>query len=64
MSIIITKQGDAPVRVERSLIEQEDYLQRTVYENPESIPLHELKDDIRLLVLARKSPRAAVPSMP
>ena len=61
MSIIITKRGDAPVRVERSLIEQEDYLQRTVYENPESIPLHELKDDIRLLVLAREFPTGSGP---
>ena len=61
MTSSLTKRGDAPVRVERSLIEQEDYLQRTVYENPESIPLHELKDDIRLLVLAREFPTGSGP---
>ena len=32
----------------------EDNLQQYIYDNPESIPLYEIKEDIRLLILARE----------
>jgi len=32
----------------------EDHLQQYIYDNPESIPLYDIKEDIRLLILARE----------
>ena len=54
MSIIVVQRGGKSRRLERTVIEKESYLQEYILENPESLPLHELKDDIRLLVLARE----------
>jgi len=54
MSIIISKDGNKAVRVEKSTIEKENYLQEYIYQNPESIPLYDIKEDIRLLILARE----------
>jgi hypothetical protein len=59
MSIIISKDGCNATRVERTVIHEEDYLQRYIHDNPESLPLHELKEDMRLLILVREF---AVPS--
>ncbi|MCH7985038.1 MAG: hypothetical protein IH847_00430 [Acidobacteria bacterium] len=61
MTIIISKGGKNATKVEMSAIEKEDYLQRYVYENPESIPLYEIKEDIRLLILVREFPTASGP---
>lgn len=54
MSIIISKNGKNAVRVEKSFFDKEDFLQQYIYENPESIPLYDIKEDIRLLILARE----------
>lgn len=54
MSIIISKNGKNAVRVEKSSFDKEDFLQQYIYENPESIPLYDIKEDIRLLILARE----------
>lgn len=54
MSIIISRDGKNAVRLERTVIEREDYLQRYIYANPDALPLDELKEDLRLLVLARE----------
>ena len=56
MAIIISKSGKNAVRVERSVIQEEDYLQRYIYDNPESLPMHELKENLRLLILLREFP--------
>lgn len=61
MSIIISKNGANAVKVEKSDFEKEDYLQQYIYENPESIPLYEIKEDIRLLILAREFPTNSGP---
>jgi RecB family endonuclease NucS len=61
MSIIISKNGANAVKVEKSEFEKEDYLQQYIYENPESIPLYEIKEDIRLLILAREFPTNSGP---
>jgi len=61
MSIIISKNGKGAVKVEKSTIEKEDYLQQYIHENPESIPLYEIEDDIRLLILAREFPTESGP---
>jgi hypothetical protein len=54
MSVIISKSGKNATRLERSVIQQEDYLQKYIYDNPESLPLHELKEGLRLLILTRE----------
>lgn len=61
MAIIISTNGSKAVKVEKSSIDKEDYLQKYIYENPESIPLYEIKEDIRLLILAREFPTNSGP---
>jgi len=54
MAIIVSKNGKNAKKIEKSAFEQEDYLQKYIYNNPESIPLYDIKEDIRLLILARE----------
>ncbi len=54
MAIIISKNGKNAVKVDKSTFEKEDYLQQYIHENPESIPLYDIKEDIKLLILARE----------
>ncbi len=54
MAIIISKNGQKAVKVEKSDFQLEDHLQKYIYSNPEAIPLYEIKEDIRLLILARE----------
>lgn len=54
MAIIILKKGKNAQRVNKETIEKEGYLQEHIYNNPESIPLYDIREDIRLLVLARE----------
>ncbi len=61
MSIIISKSGTKAVKVDKSTFDKEDHLQRYIYENPESIPLYEIKEDIKLLILAREFPTNSGP---
>src|SRR3989344_2551645 len=56
MAIIISKNGKNAVRVDKSTFDKEDYLQQYIHENPESIPLYDIKEDIKLLILAREFP--------
>jgi len=56
MAIIITKDGKETKKIEKSNFEQEDYLQKFIYENPETIPLYDIKENIQLLVLYREFP--------
>lgn len=61
MSIIISTNGKKAIRVDKSAFDQEHKLQEYIYENPESIPLYEIKEDIRLLILAREFPTNSGP---
>jgi hypothetical protein len=61
MTIIISKHGQNAQKIDKSSIENEDYLQRYIYENPDSIPLYEIREDIRLLILAREFPTESGP---
>ncbi len=61
MAIIISKNGKDAERVEKSSFNKEDELQKYIYENPESIPLYDIKEDIRLLILAREFPTNSGP---
>ncbi len=54
MAIIISKNGKNAKKVDKSTFEKEEYLQKYIHDNPESIPLYDIKEDIRLLILARE----------
>lgn len=54
MAIIISKNGKGAVKVDKSSFELENHLQQYIYDNPETIPLYDIKEDIRLLILARE----------
>ncbi len=49
------------MKVDKSAFDKEDYLQKYIYDNPESIPLYDIKEDIRLLILAREFPTNSGP---
>lgn len=61
MSIIISKNFKNAVKIDKSSFILEDNLQQYIYDNPESIPLYDIKEDIKLLVLAREFPTASGP---
>src|SRR3989338_3381026 len=61
MAIIISKNGKNAQKVEKSTFEKEDSLQKYIYDNQESIPLYDIKEDIRLLILAREFPTNSGP---
>jgi hypothetical protein len=61
MSLIISKNGKNAKKVDRSVFTSEDELQQYIYDNPESIPLYDIKEDIRLLIVAREFPTQSGP---
>jgi len=61
VAIIVSKDGKNAKKIDRSEFGAEDYLQRYVYDNPESIPLYDIKEDIRLLVVSREFPTNSGP---
>ena len=61
MAIIISSNGKKAVKVDKSAFDKEDHLQKYIYDNPESIPLYDIKEDIRLLILAREFPTNSGP---
>ena len=61
MTLIISKNGKNAQKVPRSVIEKEGYLQQYIYDNPESVPLGEIDDSIRLFIVAREVPTDSGP---
>lgn len=61
MAIIISREGKNAKKIEKSTIEAEDYLQKYIYDNPESLPLYDIKEDIRLLIVSREFPTTSGP---
>jgi Endonuclease NucS len=59
MAIIISKNGKDARRLEETGVENEDYLQRYVFDNPESLPVDTIKDGARLMVIGREFPTAS-----
>ena len=54
MSVIITKNGKNAKRVDSSSFDYEDNLQQYIDNNPDVIPMYQIDEDIRVLVLARE----------
>ena len=61
VSIIISQAGRNAQRVERTVIQEESYLQQYIYDHPDTLPLQGIKDDLKLLILAREFPTASGP---
>ena len=61
MAIIITKEGKQARKIEKSVVDKEDYVQQYIYNNPEAIPLYDIREDIKLLILAREFPTESGP---
>jgi len=54
MPIIVSQNGKNAQKVDSTQFGLEDKLQQYIYDNPESIPLYDIRDDIQLLILARE----------
>ena len=61
MSIIITKDGKNAQKINPSDFGKERHLQQYIYDNPDAIPLYDISEDIRLLILAREFPTKSGP---
>jgi hypothetical protein len=61
MAIIISQNGRNARKVEASHFRNEAHLQEYIHNNPESLPLEEIDEDIRLLILAREFPTQSGP---
>jgi len=54
MGIIISKNGKNARKIEQTTVKEEDFLQRYVAANPESLPLDSIRDDLKLMVIGRE----------
>lgn len=61
MSLIISQNGKNAQKLDRTSFANEDELQRYLYDNPDIVPLYEIKEDIQVLVLARELPTQSGP---
>lgn len=61
MAIIISQNGKNAQRLEESSFGLEDKLQQYIADNPDVIPLYEIDENIRLLILAREFPTSSGP---
>ena len=61
MTLIITHDGKKAEKVDPSSFPQEDSLQEYILKNPESVPIYDIRDDIKLLILAREFTTASGP---
>lgn len=61
MAIIVSRNGKDAVKLDPSVFQLEDHLQEYIHNNPDAIPLYEISEDIRLLVLAREFPTGSGP---
>ena len=61
MAIVVTQQGKNAEKLEKTSFKDENYLQNYIYENPDSVPLYEIDESIRLLILAREFPTNSGP---
>lgn len=59
MAIIISEGGKNAKKIEKSDLKAEDFLQKFIYDNPETLPLDDIKEDIRLLIVAREFPTSS-----
>lgn len=56
MPIILSRAGHKAIRLEKSRFEQETDLQKYISDNPEALPLDQIKQDVKFAILERESP--------
>jgi len=61
MSVIITKNGKNAKRINSTSFEYEDNLQKYINDNPEIIPMYQINEDIKVVILAREFPTNSGP---
>lgn len=61
MPIIVARHGKPARKLERIVIHEEEYLQNYIAANPEVLPLDQLEQDIRPIVLVREFPTTSGP---
>lgn len=61
MAIIISENGKNAKKLDSASFGLEDKLQQYIYDNPESVPVYDIREDIRLLILAREFPTNSGP---
>jgi hypothetical protein len=54
MPIIITKNGKGAIKTDKSGFPYEENLQKFIYDNPDTVPLYEIDENIQLLILAKE----------
>jgi hypothetical protein len=61
MPIVVMKKGQGAKKVGRTPVTQEKHLQEYIHENPDAIPLDDVREDLRLFVFAREFPTPTGP---
>jgi len=61
MTIIISKKGEQTTKIENSSFENEAHIQKYINDNPASIPIYEIDEDLKLLIIAREFPTSSGP---
>lgn len=56
MAIIVTKPGAKATKLERVLVNEEVELQTFIADNPECLPVDQIHEDLKLLIVAREFP--------
>lgn len=61
MSIVLSQAGATPIRLNRTMIADESYLQQYIYDHPETLPFDQIQEEARPLVLIREFPTPSGP---
>ncbi len=61
MTVIITEKGKNAQKLDRQDFSDEKELQEYIYENPETLPMYEIDEDIKVLILMREFPTNSGP---
>jgi hypothetical protein len=61
MPIIVSRDGQNAQKIAESGVADENYLQRYVSSNPDSLPIEDIKDNVRLMVVGREFDTASGP---
>jgi len=61
MAMIVTKNGKNAQKIEKTKFGDEKELQEYIYENPEVIPMYEIDEDIKIIILMREFPTNSGP---
>jgi hypothetical protein len=58
---IVVKDADGAHQLDASGVQDEGHLQRFIFENPDSLPLADVKQDARLMIVGREFPTSSGP---